>query len=254
MGIATPVLARRRAAFVAVGACVGTWFVVAPHLPHVGLWPAIVIVSVAVLPATLSLVYIALPLWPKRWLLPAVFALALVALVCTLADWGLAANFAKLWAAVFAGWAFLSLFEQLSWVVLVACVIPAVDAISVWRGPTKAITAHHFEVYTTVAIAFLVPGGGAAYLGPPDILFYALFLAAAARWRLRVGWTWFAMTFMYSFTVVLANALDVSGLPALPFLSFGFLVANADLLWRSIRPSAGSSASPSSSGDGRAPS
>ena len=37
---------------------------------------------------------------------------------------------------------------------------------------------------------------------------------------------------MYSFTVVFANALDVGGLPALPFLSFGFLVANADLLWR----------------------
>jgi hypothetical protein len=242
----------RRSAFVAVGACVGTWFVVAPHLPRVGLWPAIIIVAVAVMPATFALVYIALPLWRKRWLLPAVLALALVALVCTIEDWGLAANFAKLWAAVFAGWAFLSLFEQLSWVVLVACVIPAVDAISVWRGPTKAITSHHFEVYTTVAIAFLVPGGGAAYLGPPDILFYALFLAAAARWHLRVGWTWFAMTFMYSFTVVLANALDVSGLPALPFLSFGFLVPNADLLWRAIRPSAGSSASPSSSGGGRA--
>jgi hypothetical protein len=252
VGIATTVLTRRVAAFVAVGACVGTWFVVAPHLSRVGLWPAIVIVAAAVMPATFALVYIALPLWRKRWLLPAVIVLALAALVCTIEDWGLAANFAKLWAAVFAGWAFLSLFEQLSWVVLIACVIPAVDAISVWRGPTKAITAHHFEVYTTVAIAFLVPGGGAAYLGPPDILFYALFLAAAARWHLRVGWTWIAMTFMYSFTVVLANALDVSGLPALPFLSFGFLVANADLLWRAIRPSAGSSASPSSSGGGRA--
>ena len=94
---------------------------------------------------------------------------------------------------MFAGWAFLGLFEQLSWVVLIAFVIPAVDAISVWHGPTKAITAHHFEVYTAVAIAFLVPGGGAAYLGPPDVLFYALFLAAAARWRLRVFWTWFGM-------------------------------------------------------------
>ena len=91
-------------------------------------------------------------------------------------------------------------------------------------------------MYTAVAIAFVVPGGGAAYLGPPDILFYALFLAAAARWQLRVFWTWFAMTFMYGITVVLAYALDVGGLPALPFLSFGFLVANADLIWRSIRP------------------
>ena len=116
--------------------------------------------------------------------------LALVALVCSLAGCGFAANFAKLWAAVFAGWAFLRLFERLSWVVLVAFVIPLVDIVSVCKGPTHAITHGHFEVYTAVAIAFLVPGGGAAYLGPPDVLFYALFLAAAARWQLRVDWTW----------------------------------------------------------------
>ena len=249
-------LSSRGVVFVALSACVLAWFIVAPHLSPVGLWPAIVIVSVAVMPATLALVLIALPLWSRRWVLAATIAFALLALVFSLLDWGLAANFAKLWAAVFAGWSFLMLFEQLSWVVIVAFVIPAVDAISVWRGPTKAITAHHFEVYTAVAIAFLVPGGGAAYLGPPDVLFYALFLAAAARWHLRVFWTWFAMTFMYSFTVVFANALDVGGLPALPFLSFGFLVANADLLWATRRSagSSGSSASPSSSGDDPAPS
>jgi hypothetical protein len=244
VGIATSLLARKRIeTFVVVAWCVGTWFIVAPHLDRVGLWPAIAIVSVAVLPGTLLLVLIALPLWRARRLLPAVVALALIALVCSLADWGLAANFAKLWAAVFAGWAFLALFEQLSWVVLVACVIPLVDIVSVWRGPTHAITSHHFEVYTAVAIAFVVPGGGAAYLGPPDVLFYALFLAAAVRWNLRVGWTWFVMTYMYGLTIVIANAADVGGLPALPFLSFAFLVANADLLWRAIRPSAGSSAS-----------
>jgi len=120
-------------------------------------------------------------------------------------------------------------------------VIPLVDIVSVWRGPTHAITAHHFEVYTAVAIAFVVPGGSAAYLGPPDVLFYALFLAAAARWNLRVGWTWFAMTYMYGLTIVIANAADIGGLPALPFLSFSFLVATADLLWRAIHPSVGSS-------------
>jgi len=223
-------------AFVALGACVGTWFVVAPSLPRIGLWPAIAVVSLAVLPATLGLVLVALPLWPRRWLFPAAVVLALVALGCSVADWGLAANFAKLWAAVFAGWAFLALFEDVSWVVLVALLIPAVDAISVWRGPTKEITTHHFEVYTAVAIAFLVPGGGAAYLGPPDILFFALFLAATVRWRLRPRWTWIAMTAMYSLTLVIANVADVNGLPALPFLSFGFLLANADLLWRRFRP------------------
>jgi hypothetical protein len=255
VGVTSSVLDRRRvAAFVAVGAVVGTWFVVAPHLERVGLWPAIAIVSIAVMPVTLSLVLIALPLWPKRWLPPAVVVLALVALICSLADWGLAANFAKLWAAVFAGWAFLTLFEQLSWVVLVAAVIPLVDIVSVWRGPTHQITTHHFEVYTAVAIAFLVPGGGAAYLGPPDILFFALFLATAARWQLRVFWTWFAMVAVYSLTVVIANAADVGGLPALPFLSLGFLAPNADLLWRRLRRRSADSSASSSSADGPAPS
>ena len=171
----------RVVAFVVLGAVVGGWFVAAPHVPRVGLWPAVVLVAFAVMPATLALVLVALPLWNERWLLPAAVALALVAWGCFEAGWGLAANFAKLWAAVFAGWAFLRLFEELSWVVLVAVVIPLVDALSVWRGPTHAITSQHFEVYTAVAIAFLVPGGGAAYLGPPDVLFYALFLAAASR-------------------------------------------------------------------------
>ena len=237
MGITTSVLKERRvAAFAALSACVLTWFIVAPHLPRVGLWPAIVIVSVAVMPATLLLVLLALPLWSqRRLLLPATIVLALLALVFSLLDWGLPANFAKLWAAVFAGWSFLLLFEQLSWVVIVALVIPLVDIISVWRGPTHTITQHHFEVYTTVAIAFLAPAGSTAYLGPPDVLFYALFLAAAWRWQLRVGWTWLATTGMYGLTVVIANAADVSGLPALPFLSFGFLVANGDLLWKQLR-------------------
>jgi hypothetical protein len=249
VGIAAALLARpRRTAFVAVGIAVYAWFLVAPHLGRIGLWPAIVLVSIAIIPGTLLLVLIALPLWDRRWLLVAVIVLALIALVCTIADFGLAANFAKLWAAVFAGWAFLALFERLSWVVLVAFVIPLVDIVSVWKGPTHTITTHHFEVYTAVAIAFLVPGGGAAYLGPPDVLFYALFLGAAARWHLRVGWTWFAMTYIYGLTVIIATLADVGGLPALPFLSFGFLAANADLLWRAMRPSEGSSeSSPASS-------
>src|SRR5204862_4513894 len=208
----TSLRSRRVAAFVGVAAVVVTWFVVAPHLGRLGLWPDVVLVSVAVIPAPLLLVLIALPLARSRWCVAGAAACALLAFGFSEAGWGLAANFAKLWAAVFAGWAFLALFEKLSWVVLVACVIPLVDIVSVWRGPTKAITSHHFEVYTAVAIAFLVPGGGAAYLGPPDVLFYALFLGAAARWQLRVFWTWFAMTAMYSITVVLAYALDVSGL------------------------------------------
>jgi hypothetical protein len=232
VGRPTALLALRFAAWAAV---VVAWFVAAPHIGYVGHTWNVVLVSAVVLPGTMLLALLALPLWSRGpWLWAAVVVLALLALLFTVVGWGLAANFAKLFGAVFAGWAFLTLFEALSWVVIVALVIPLVDIISVWRGPTHAITQRHFHVYLDVAIAFLVPGGSAAYLGPPDVLFYALFLGAAARWGLRVGWTWIATTAMYGITVVIANAAHVGGLPALPFLSLGFLLANGDLLWQKL--------------------
>jgi hypothetical protein len=213
------------------------WFLVAPHLPYIGHAWNVALLCVLILPGTLLLVLCALPLWPHRRLWAAVLALALLALLFSTLGWGLPANFAKLFAATFAGWAVLMLFEALSWVVIVAIVIPFVDVLSVWHGPTHAITSKHFHVYLDVAIAFLVPGGSAAYLGPPDVLFYALFLAAAARWRLRVGRTWVATTAMYGLTIVVASAANVGGLPALPFLSAGFFLANGDLIWRRLRSS-----------------
>ena len=91
MGIATSVLARPRVAgFVAVGAAVCAWFLVAPHTGRLSLWPAIVLVSVVIIPGTLLLVLIALPLWDRRWLFAAVVVLALAAFLCTIADLGLA--------------------------------------------------------------------------------------------------------------------------------------------------------------------
>jgi hypothetical protein len=229
----------RAAAFAVVGAAVGTWFVVAPDFGRVSLWTAVAVIAAFVLPGTLLLVFVVLPLWAQPWqvLVGAALVLGVAAFGCSEAGWGLAANFAKLWAAVFAGWAFLQLFVDLAWVVVVAVVVAVVDTISVYSsvGPTHEIVKHHIQIYNDVAVAFLAPHTGAAQLGPPDILFYALFLAAAARWALRPGWTWLATTGMYSLTIVTANAADLNGVPALPFLSFGFLVANADLLWTRLR-------------------
>ena len=227
----------RGAAFVVVAAAVVVWDAVAPHLDRDPGWPEVVIIAAAVLPATLLLIYLALPLWSRRRLVVAALVVFLVAAVVTWrADAHLASNFLKLAAYTCAGWVFLWLFEELGWVLLIALIIPFVDAISVAAGPTHTIVNHHFEVYSAVAVAFVAPAGVAAGLGPPDILFFALFLAATVRWQLRPGWTWLAMTGMYSLTLVLANATDVNGLPALPFLSFGFLLANGDLLWRRLRP------------------
>jgi hypothetical protein len=231
-----PVL-RRGAAFVVLAAAVVTWDAVAPHLDAVSVWPTVAIIAAGVLPATMGLILLTLPLWPRRR--PVAVALVLFALMAIgtwEAGWHLASNFLKLAAYTGGGWAFLWFFEEVSWVVIVALIIPFVDAISVAAGPTKDIINHHAEVYSAVAVAFVAPGGLAAGLGPPDVLFFALFLAATVRWRLRPGWTWLAMTTMYSLTLVLANATNVNGLPALPFLSFGFLVANGDLLWRRLRP------------------
>jgi hypothetical protein len=227
----------RVAAFGVVLAGVVAWDAVAPHFGAVSTWAAVLIIAAGVLPATLGLIYLALPLWSRRRLVAACFVVFLVAAIVTWwADAHLASNFLKLGAYTCGGWIFLWLFEELAWVVLIAAVIPFVDAISVAAGPTKTIVNHHFQVYSAVAVAFVAPGGRAAGLGPPDILFFALFLAAAARWRLRPGWTWLAMTGMYSLTLVLATATNANGLPALPFLSAGFLLANADLLWRRLRP------------------
>ena len=225
----------RVGAFVVLLAGVVTWSAVAPHVSHVGLWPAVAIISSAVMPATLGLIYLALPLWSRRWMILAAALFGVAAVLTWRADARLASNFAKLAAYTCAGWAFLRLFEELSWVVIVAAIIPFVDAISVAAGPTNQIVNHHPEVYSAVAVAFLAPGGGAADLGPPDILFFALFLASTARWNLRTGWTWLAMTGMYALTLVTVNAVDVNGLPALPFLSAGFLLANGDLLWKRLR-------------------
>jgi hypothetical protein len=148
----------------------------------------------------------------------------------------LPANFVKLGAMTALGWAFLQLFESISWVVLVACIVPVVDSYSVWRGPTQHIVKHQRHLFTTLSVAFPVPGEhAAANLGLPDLLFFALFLGAAARWELRVGLTWVALVLSFGGTMALAVGFGVAGLPALPLLALGFLLPNADLLWRAIR-------------------
>ena len=118
---------------------------------------------------------------------------------------------------------------------LVAFIIPWVDAYSVWRGPTKVIVTHHAHVFTTLSYAFPVPGEhAAANLGVPDLLFFALFLAASVRFELRPALTWVALTASFGVTITLTVAFDLRGLPALPLLSLGFLAPNADLLWERI--------------------
>jgi hypothetical protein len=219
-------------------AVLAAWYFAVDRLPDAPLWADVLITAAIVIPAVFSLVLLALPLRHRGGALAVGAAFAVLAVVTTLADLDVLANFAKLAAATAVGLWFLTLFERLSWVVLVALIIPVVDSFSVWRGPTREIVTKQPEVFGALSFAFPVPDAGSFQLGLPDLLFFAVFLGAAARWALRVGATWVALTASFGITMALAvwvDPFELGGLPALPLLSVAFLVANADILWRELR-------------------
>jgi hypothetical protein len=233
---AAPVLDRRRSlAFLALLAALIAWYELAQHLGRLSLWPSIVLISLVLMPACFLLVWLALPLWQSSLLLPAGLVLVALAFGLSALDFPVGSNFCKLGALTLLGWWFLTYFEAMSWVVLVAFLIPWVDAYSVWRGPTKTITEAHANVFTALSVAFVVPGGGAARLGLPDVLFFAVFLGASARFGLRSWWTFVGMLIGLALTMILATWWNVNGLPALPGISLGFLLPNADLLFARLR-------------------
>jgi len=227
---------RRWVAFVAVLGALAAYHGTHESLPNVGLWWDVAMVAVVLMPLTFALVFLALPFRTAAWLPFAAVALAVFAAAFQVVGLESAADFAKLFAVAFVAWWFLSVFEEVSWVVIVACVIPWVDAYSVWRGPTKHIVEHERGLFDNLSIAFPTLGqSSASHLGLPDVLFFALFLASAVRFGLRVGWTWLGMTLSFGVTVACAVWWDLDGLPALPALSLGFLLPNVDLLWRALR-------------------
>ena len=230
-------LSRERwAALAALLAVLAAYSAGAGRLWEAGLWPDLLFLTLVLFPATLAVICLALPLARARGLLVAGVGLAVLAVLLRLAELDVLFNLAKLLALVALGFWFLSYFETVAWAVLVAVIIPWVDAVSVWRGPTDYVVEEQPQIFDNVSIAFRVPGEeGTANLGPPDILFFALFLAAAARFGLRVAWTWIGMTALLGATLILTATTDVAGLPALPAICIGFLLPNVDLLWRELR-------------------
>lgn len=227
---------RRGGALCLVLAALAAWGAGAGALPNVGRWPDVLVVSLVLIPVSFLVPWLALPLAAARGLAAVAAALGALAVLLALADLGSLFNITKLLALTLVGFWFLQLFEALSWVVLVALVIPWVDAISVWRGPTDYVVSEQPSLFERISYAFRLPGEeGTANIGPPDILFFALFLASAARFGLRVGWTWACMTALLSLTVIVTVAFDVGGMPALPAVALGFLLPNADLLWAKAR-------------------
>jgi hypothetical protein len=239
VGRAAAVLSTRTrgaAAFAVLLAALLAYYVFHDALPDLSRWGDIAFLSLVLIPAAFGLVGLALPVRRWRGLLPVGLAVAVLAALCELGSFDIAANFLKLAAVTMLGFWFLSLFETVWWAVLVACIVPLVDAYSVWRGPTRHIVEEREEIFTTLSLAFPVWGHeGSANLGLPDLLFFAVFLAAAARWDLRVWLTWLCMALSFGATLAIAVWGEFEGLPALPILCLGFLAPNADLLVRRYR-------------------
>ena len=228
----------RLAAVLAILAVLGWYYAAAEDLPRLGVWADVAFLAFGLIPLTFLLVLLALPLRRTSVSRLGWAAVALVALSVVLGSAGLdiAANFVKIAAVAAVAWWFLSFFEALSWVLLIAVLIVPVDIFSVARGPTKEIVENQPQVFNALSIAFPLPGEhNSAQLGLPDVLFFSLFLGAADRFGLRVWLTWILMALSFGATLALAVGFDISGLPALPLLSLAFIVANADYLWRNYR-------------------
>jgi len=226
----------RAAALLALGTALAFYYVFHESLWNASTWWDIAFIALVLIPACFALVWILLPLRNAPGLLVGGFVFGVLALVFHVAGLSTPENFCKLFGVTAVGFWFLRYFETLNWVVLVALIIPWVDAYSVWRGPTKVIVSQHREVFTNFSFAFPLPGEtSAANLGLPDLLFFALFLAASARWGLRPRLTWILLTLSFGATLALAVWRDLGGLPALPLLALGFLLANGDLIWTRLR-------------------
>jgi len=226
----------RVAALLVLGAALGLYYGFHRRLWSASDWWDIAFLGLVLIPACFALVWFVLPLRLGRGLLAVGIALGVLAWAFHVAGWSTAENFSKLFGVTALGFWFLTYFETLGYVVLVSLIIPWVDALSVWRGPTHTITEHHPGVFTNFSVAFPIPGENtAANLGLPDLLFFALFLAAAARFGLRPALTWLLMTLSFGATLALTVALDQNGLAALPLLALGFLLANGDLIWTRLR-------------------
>lgn len=198
----------------------------------------IMVSALVVLAAVGALVWAMLPLAAlgRRLPLLAVAALPLAALFVWL-GWVPAANVAKVFFAAALGIWIAGELERVSWIVIVAGVSAAVDIVSVVAGPTRAILDKGPVVvgWFTLAVTWMGYTYAEAFtgLGVSDVLFLALYLGAAERFRLRVAWS--AVAMVGSFLVTIALAMWWTALPALPLLSLAFLAVNADLLVRRIR-------------------
>ena len=142
MGGAITVLSGRR--LVAVGgllAALVLYGAVANALPGLPSGLDVAFHSALVFPVFAAAIWLALPLARGRapYLIVAAAVAGVAALGFTALEVGSAANVAKLACYALVGFWFLTLFEELWWVTLIAVVVPWADIWSVAAGPTRYV-------------------------------------------------------------------------------------------------------------------
>ena len=152
-------------------------------------------------------------------------AAALVA-VSVAADWSPGTALGKVLIGASLGLLAAAVMEEPWNVGLIAVVVVAVDAYSVFAGPTKAIVENQPGLLSALTVPMAGPGRAeAALIGITDFVFLALFCAAALRFRLRPVVTIPLCCASLTVTILLTTALD-RALPALPLLSAAFVLPN----------------------------
>jgi hypothetical protein len=118
---------------------------------------------------------------------------------------------------------------------LVAAVATAADLFSVLAGPTKALVQEDSRALDLLLVIFPTFGQPLGFaLGVADFVFLALFAAVARHLSLRPVQT-LALGCTAILAAMLAGLVLGSYLPALPFIAFSFVLANADLALKALR-------------------
>ncbi len=239
--MSAPLPVARLAAGATLVAVLAAYFALHERLWSAGLGLDVAFVAFVLLPLLFALPWLALPARTARWLPVAAALLVAGAILADLAEAPVPGAFLKLGAVTAVGFLFAALFESALWAAAIAIVVPWIDAWSVWRGPTRHLVTKRQDLFSSFSIPFPIPGEHAAgALGLPDFLFFAVFLASAARFGLRARLTWLTMTLSFGATMALAAYTDIfggAGLPALPLLAAGFLLPNLDRLVSKARRS-----------------
>ncbi len=120
-------------------------------------------------------------------------------------------------------------------VLLIAGVATASDLFSVFAGPTRALVREDSPALDFLLLIFPTFGQPAGFaLGVSDFIFLALFAATSRLLNLRYPLT-LAAGLAATLLAMVCGLILERPLPALPFISISFVIANANLLLAALR-------------------